>query len=118
MKIQELSPTGNGVRWHDGRTHKAGAWCASDWSDSKDNCGEYGPIWQYRSVFHYGTEMIRFVRADFIHVDGQLEPGRWTVVPVSTGWGSVSDQQGVNKVLGGYDGWYYSRKGGAEYVKR
>jgi len=61
-----------------------------------------------RQVYHYGTLMGEFVL---------LSDGVWGFEPVSTGWGSVSDQQGMNKMLGG-TGWYYSRKGGAEYVAR
>jgi len=62
-----------------------------------------------RVVFHYGTMMGRIVR----RTDGSS----WEFVPVSAGWGSVSDQAGMNKIIRNY-GWYYSRKGGnAQYVE-
>ena len=42
--------------------------------------------------------------------------GVWNFAPLSTGRGSVSDQQGLNRMLAG-SGWRYIRKGGvARYV--
>ena len=62
-----------------------------------------------RVVYHYGTEMGRF----------QFEPSDaiWYFVPTSTGWGSVSDQQGMNKILANY-GWRYRRNGGNPRYER
>lgn len=41
-----------------------------------------------------------------------------TVTALYTGWGSVSDQQGVNKAMSELDApYYYSRAGGAHYVE-
>jgi len=36
---------------------------------------------------------------------------RWVFQPESVGWGSVSDQQGMNKILANYS-WRYRRNGG------
>ena len=62
-----------------------------------------------RVVYHYGTQMGRIV----------CESGdsRWEFVPVSTGWGSASDQQGMNKILANY-GWRYRRNGGNPRYER
>lgn len=62
-----------------------------------------------RTVYHYGTEMGRF----------QYEPSEsnWEFFPISTGWGSVSDQQGMNKILKGF-GWVYRRNGGNARYER
>lgn len=79
-----------------GKVRKVGNW------SYYDNCGGM------RTVYHYGTEMGRFVPNN----------GEYVFVPVSTGWGSVSDQGGMNKIIRNY-GWYYSRKGGeATYVRK
>lgn len=83
------------------RAVKAGAWSRSLMPDApgKPN-GRVG-------VYHYSTLMATW------HPD---DP-RGTFVPVSVGWGSVSDQQGMNQIMRalGVD-WYYVRKGGAAYV--
>jgi hypothetical protein len=34
----------------------------------------------------------------------------WLFLPISTGWGSASDQQGMNKIMGSE--WKYRRNGG------
>lgn len=82
-----------------GRVRKVGNW------SYYDNCEGV------RIIFHYGTVMGRMVFA----WDGTEY--RWVFEPVSTGWGSVSDQAGMNKIIRSY-GWYYSRKGGnAQYVE-
>lgn len=78
-----------------GRVRKVGNW------SYYDNCD------RVRTVYHYGTEMGRFVPTKF----------GWEFVPVSTGWGSVSDQGGMNKIIRSY-GWYYTRKNGeARYIR-
>jgi hypothetical protein len=56
-----------------------------------------------RRIYHYGTVMGEFI--DRWDGDG------WSFVPVSTGWGSASDQQGMNRILTG-TGWTYRRNGG------
>lgn len=63
-----------------------------------------------RTVYHYGTEMGQF---HYDHGDGF-----WYFVPTSTGWGSASDQQGMNKILKNF-GWRYRRNNGeARYERR
>lgn len=42
-------------------------------------------------VWHYDTKMISLQRRD----------GEWYAFPCSKGWGSVSDKQGVGKILRG-----------------
>jgi hypothetical protein len=50
------------------------------------------------------------------HIDRDIDS--WYFVPMSTGWGSASDQQGMNKIIKNFD-WYFSRKGGvAKYLTR
>ena len=56
-----------------------------------------------RRIVHHGTHMGSFV--DIRQGDG------FSFVPVSTGWGSASDQQGMNRILSG-TGWKYRRNGG------
>jgi hypothetical protein len=62
-----------------------------------------------RTVYHYGTEMGRFY----------YEPSSalWEFLPISVGWGSVSDQQGMNKILANYN-WRYRRNGGNPRYER
>ena len=57
---------------------------AGNWSAHRD---DYSP---YVSVFHYRTLMFR------IHLPTQ------EVIPISRGWASVSDKQGVGKILRGF----------------
>ncbi len=45
-----------------------------------------------REIWHYATLMATIVFG---------QDGEFTVHPVSTGWGSVTDQQGMNKILSG-----------------
>ena len=83
------------------RPRKVGAWSYWDTADSEGDT---------RIVYHYGTEMGRF----------HYENGDcvWYFVPTSTGWGSASDQQGMNKILKNF-GWCYRRNGGeARYERR
>ena len=71
-----------------------------------DNKEDYHPA---RFVYHHGCLMVAFVYDD---VDR-----RWDVSRVELGWGSVSDQQGVNQLVEGY-GFYYARdaKGGGPRI--
>ena len=80
-----------------GKVRKVSSWSFYDNDDME------------RVVYHYGTEMGRF----------QFEPSDalWYFVPTSTGWGSVSDQQGMNKILANY-GWRYRRNGGNPRYER
>lgn len=99
MKLADISPI-HGVAFKDGKHRTVGNW--SYW----DHVSEYG--YNVRVVFHYSTTMGKFV--------GDRHNGTWAFQPISTGWGSVSDQGGMNKIIRG-TGWYYSRKGGADYIE-
>ena len=56
---------------------------AGRWKAERDNTG-------FVSVYHYQTLMFR------IHLTTK------EVIPISRGWGSMSDKQGVGKILRGY----------------
>jgi hypothetical protein len=59
-----------------------------------------------RTIFHYGTVMLRWTT----YPNGLRE-----VDYASTGWGSVSDQGGMNQLFRALGApLYFSRKGGAE----
>jgi hypothetical protein len=73
-----------------GKTRKVGEWKFEDIDD----------LVEIRQVFHYDTLMGQF--------ENTPEWG-WTFEPISTGWGSASDQQGMNKILCGE--WTYKRNG-------
>jgi hypothetical protein len=89
-----------------GRMRKVGAWSYYDDTVGWDTSA-------IRSVYHYGTKMGHFQND---HNDWHLDS--WYFVPVSTGWGSASDQQGMNKILKNF-GWCYRRNGGnPRYEKR
>lgn len=104
MKRSDISPI-HGVDWKEGQSRKASSWIMVD-GVNHNPLGN--PGCQIREVFHYSTLMGRFVR----EVDTEGNVGRWEFQPISIGWGSVSDQQGMNDILRGCSGWYYSRKGG------
>jgi hypothetical protein len=55
---------------------------------------------QCRMVIHHGTRMSLFTQQDW----------GWAFVPESIGWGSASDQQGMQKLMP--SGWRYRRNGG------
>ena len=97
MKLADIDP--RVTEWIEGREIKVGAW---SFHDLIQPC--VGGTFAVRYVYHYATRMGVFV----------YDSGRWDFSPISTGWGSVSDQGGMNRMLKGY-GWYYSRKGGARY---
>jgi len=63
---------------------------------------------EIRSVWHHGTLMGSF---------RLTKQGEWEFTPISRGWGSVSDQQGMNKILKGF-GWVYRRNGGNARYER
>jgi len=76
-----------------GKVRKVGKWSFYDSCDYR------------RTVYHHGTEMGYFVNEHtHHHIDS------WYFVPVSTGWGSASDQQGMNKIMP--TAWRYRRNGG------
>lgn len=92
MKIADMSPTV--TPWVAGRTRRVGKWSYADMINRNGS--------RIRMVYHYTTLMVGFVERD------GWEP--WTIM---VGHGSVSDQNGVNKLLKDF-GYYYSRKGGAK----
>lgn len=120
MKLQSIDPKVTPFRWGQDRT--VGKWSFVDlvwFRTPEDQTDRY----DLREVRHYGTLMGNFVRSarldrqyDVFNGVSVPELGEWFFEPVSTGWGSVSDQQGMNKIMHGY-GWYYRRAGGAEYVE-
>lgn len=107
MKLESMDPASN-VGWRSGQSKVVGKWSFQDFQWARPVNGTWCQC-SGREVWHYGTLMGHFVRVGFTGSD-------WFFEPVSTGWGSVSDQQGMNKMLKGY-GWYYRRAGGAEYVE-
>lgn len=77
--IKALSPTV--TPWKNGQYLHAGAWTAMDTVSEMDGA----PV---RTVKHYATEMVEMV--------DHYEIGAWWYGPLSTGRGSVSDQNGCN----------------------
>jgi hypothetical protein len=98
MKIADIDPVV--TEWREGRSRTVGAWSFQDMVVGA--C-------QVRTVRHYRTVM-------FVYV---TDRSRWVVMPMDTGWGSVSDQGGVNKLVQSY-GWRYCRdlKGGGPRYER
>lgn len=90
MKIADINPTR--TSWKLGQTKIVSSWT---FSDSLNEFNE-----EIRTVIHYSTVMGIFE---------SREPWGWNFEPVSTGWGSVSDQKAINQMQ---DDWYFSRKGG------
>jgi hypothetical protein len=86
-----------------GKVRKVGAWSYYDNDDFQ------------RVVYHYGTEMGRFYWESYTAEDA--EDAVWHFFPTSVGWGSVSDQQGMNKILANH-GWRYRRNGGEAHYER
>lgn len=89
--------------FRDGKTRVASSWRSFDW------CGDQS---QFRDIYHYSTLMGRFVRDD---------SGRWSPIFLGVGYGSVSDQHGMNEILHGLGvlSVYYRRDkrgGGPRYV--
>lgn len=97
MKLEQIDP--EITPWRAGTTRCVGTWRYYDRANDHPDNG------MQREVWHYSTLM-----GVFSH-----EHGSWSFYPVSTGWGSVSDQQGMNKIIHGY-GWRFVRKGGSRYV--
>lgn len=94
MKLQDINPSKRGYKPF---TRKSvGKWRFVDDYDTDGN--------ERRLVIHHTTIMGEFVNTP--------EWG-WTYQPWSLGWGSASDQQGINKITNGE--WTYLRNGG--YVR-
>ena len=92
MKLEAISvtktPFKNGVR------KNVGNWSFVDSIDGN---------FSYRLVKHHGTLMGEF------YMD--RDDVSWGFAPLSVGWGSASDQQGMNKILQDF-GWTFRRNGG------
>jgi hypothetical protein len=103
MKIAAMSPTVTAFR-DDRARNVNSAWRMVDFRQDDGR--------PTRVVYHYGTLM------GFFYGSHPRTP-LWEFEPVSTGWGSVSDQGGMNKILAGM-GWVYRRDakgGGARYER-
>lgn len=94
--------------WVEGQTVKAssGKWVGTDYVGSDGlPC---------RAVYHHGTMMGTFVRSSAFGVTTDGRFGMWDFVPAGVGYGSVSDQGGMNAMLKGY-GLRMVRRGGAHW---
>lgn len=94
MRQEQMNPETGLVFRPAGRNVKVGNWSIRD--VRLDGLDE-------RYVYHYETLMGGFTRVHGLDT--------WEFVPVSVGHGSVSDQNGVNRILRG-TGWNYRRNGG------
>lgn len=103
MKVRDLSPlvTRFNATTTKRRVYKASTWQAVDYVDSD----VFGKGIMVREIWHYSTHMGTF----------SSDGGAWKFEPVSIGWGSVSDQKGMNQIMEGI-GFRYVRKGGARYT--
>lgn len=119
MKLADMNPN-TGLAFRPvGRNVNISTWRIIDFVNE-----DYG--YEVRRVYHHGTlmgEWYRYYReadadvydmsdpvdaVDF-ELNGPDEEFFWA--PLSTGWGSVSDQQGLNRMLVG-TGWRFVRSGG------
>ena len=94
MKLQAIHPSK--TEHKAGTRKKVGKWSFVDDIDTDGNTR--------RLVRHHDTIMGEFV---------DTPQWGWTFQPWSIGWGSASDQQGMNKITNGE--WTYLRNGG--YVR-
>jgi hypothetical protein len=94
MKLAHINPNESGQWFREGSERKCGNWT---YADKINSIGQ-----RVRYVSHHGTVMGYFKDCDPIF--------GWLFLPVSTGWGSASDQQGMNKIMGSE--WKYRRNGG------
>ena len=113
MKLAYMNPTESGRWFEAGRTRRVGKWTYTDEQDA---------LVMTRTIAHHGHVMGIFVlRADSVIerrkaliAGGLLDPRwsftEWCFTPISVGWGSVSDQGGMNKVMP--SAWRYRRNGG------
>ena len=81
MRIIEMRP--EITPWRDGQHRQVSSWSFHDVLDA-------GGL-RVRMVNHYSTRMLEYHGFD---------DGTWNVVPVSVGHGSVSDQGGMNQLMG------------------
>lgn len=101
MKLAHINPTESGKWFNAGRCRKVGKWTYSDYED--ETCFK-------RVVAHHDHVMGEFVLRKANESQGFLGDYRWSFTPISTGWGSASDQQGMNKIMP--SAWRYRRNGG------
>jgi hypothetical protein len=95
MKLAHINPTFSGDWFKAGRTRKVGKWTFADYEDEASFT---------RVIAHHGHVMGQFV------LPKPNETTGWNFIPVSTGWGSASDQQGMNKIMP--SAWKFRRNGG------
>jgi len=93
MKLEHISPAESGAWWKAGRCRIVGNWTYTDTLDEDTGL-------MHRYVAHRGTVMGEFYCWRSV----------WMFAPLSIGWGSVSDQNGMNKIMP--NGWRYRRNGG------
>ena len=91
MRIIDMRP--EITPWKDGQSRKIGKW---SFPDSYQSIGGH-----VREIFHYTTKMVEFVgfEREFDADRGEVTL-EWQGYPVSIGHGSVSDQGGINQLLG------------------
>jgi hypothetical protein len=94
MKLAHINPSESAKWWRNGSERKCGKWTYCDVLNEATKNRE-------RYIKHHGTVMGFFT---------EREPNVWVFLPISTGWGSASDQQGMNKIMGSE--WKYRRNGG------
>ena len=90
MKLAYINPNESGQWFREGSDRKCGQWT---YADSTNVIGV-----RERYVKHHNTVMGFFT---------EREPNVWVFLPISVGWGSASDQQGMNKIMGSE--WKYRR---------
>lgn len=90
------------IRNGKGRTH---GWVVTEYKWNND---ESSP-WTYHSLYHHGTRMATWKVND--------DNGLTEIVSLSLGWGSVSDQNGMNTLFRELGAPYrFNRAGGASIV--
>jgi len=94
MKLAFINPNESGRWWRNNSERKCGRW---SYADEINFIGR-----RERFVIHHGTIMGVFTEFS--------EDDVWGFTPISTGWGSASDQQGMNKIMP--TAWRYRRNGG------
>jgi len=92
MKLAHINPNESGQWFREGSERKCGQWSYVD-TVSASGVRE-------RYVKHHNTVMGVFAETGSV----------WMFFPISTGWGSASDQQGMNKIMP--SAWRYRRNGG------
>lgn len=101
MTIKDIVRRGSGRAGHQG-SWRVELLNAEHMSQALPNGAEPWPVYQ---LTHYGTMMLTWVRG---------KHGCY-MVDMSTGHGSVSDQNGMNQAFKALDlPYYYSRRGGAD----